>query len=498
MTVPVETHPREETVVPPSPAEVERETSTLATDPPASAMHIEEDQRSAAADPGSGPPRHSPIANALPRLYLDSVVGSGSGAAPFLLPSLPEDEVDDSMGDDAGTGDGVAGPGATEAADDQNAAVPPNVNPAVTTRGDSAISCRPTPYGSWMIVTRKDHRQTGRPSGSGRQTDQRGSNTAAGGAGPSQNASGSRFAPLEEGVEAGLPSSQQHCERRAGKQPTMSGSDVARQPSRPRRPNVIANERQIENERAMARSTPPTVTDQAPRRQSRGSGSRRAAEDDEHTVIRGEMGGQVINSTRVATEEAPTPTAEESEALSQEHHTDPPDGLDMEGDVFMEIEDPNGDNLTEVAGDFNSVITREETDNYTTFSSQRSSKFLEWINVEGLIDMGYSGQKFTWVKVLASGCAKSARLDRALCNLEWRHMFPEAAVFHLPRIDSDHAPILIRMTARHTHAMLLSFKFQAAWLTNNGLNEVVHSTWNTHEDFSANISRMGEADRLAC
>nr|GLL27203.1 hypothetical protein Itr_chr05CG12340 [Ipomoea trifida] len=162
MTVPVETHPREETG-----------DLTLATDPPASAMHIEDDQRSAAADPGSGTPRRSPIANALPRSYLDSVVGSGSGAAPILLPSLPEDEVDDSMGDDAGTGDGVAGFGASVEVDDQNAAVPPNVNPAVTTRGDVDVSRRPNPYGSWMIVTRKDHRQTGRPSGSGRQSDQR-------------------------------------------------------------------------------------------------------------------------------------------------------------------------------------------------------------------------------------------------------------------------------------------------------------------------------------
>nr|GLL27202.1 uncharacterized protein LOC109150389 [Ipomoea trifida] len=42
----------------------------------------------------------------------------------------------------------------------------------------------------------------------------------------------------------------------------------------------------------MARATPPTVTDQVPKRQSRGSGSRRAAEEDEHTVIKGEMGGQ--------------------------------------------------------------------------------------------------------------------------------------------------------------------------------------------------------------
>nr|GMD17672.1 uncharacterized protein LOC109156749 [Ipomoea batatas] len=311
MSVPVETHPREEIVVPPSSAEVDGGALTLVEDPLASAMQIEDvrdEQQSAAADPGSGTPLPSPIANAMPRSYLDSVVGSGSGAAPFLLTSLPEDEVEDSMGDDAGTGDGVAEFGACAEVDDQDAAVSPNANPAVGTRGGTAIARRSKPYGSWMIVTRKDHRQTGRPSGS------------------------------KEEAGTGLPPLLEQSERRADKQPAVSGSDVARQPSRTRRANVIVNERQIENERATA---------QVPRRQSRGSGSRRAAEEDEHVVIRGEMGGQVINSARVANEEGPTANTEESEAQSQEHHTDPPDDFDMEGDVVMEIEDPNGENLTE-------------------------------------------------------------------------------------------------------------------------------------------------------
>jgi len=38
---------------------------------------------------------------------------------------------------------------------------------------------------------------------------------------------------------------------------------------------------------------------------------------------------------------------------------------------------------------------------------------------------------------------KQARLDRALCNLEWREKFQEGCVWHLLQAGSDHSPLLI-------------------------------------------------------
>lgn len=118
-----------------------------------------------------------------------------------------------------------------------------------------------------------------------------------------------------------------------------------------------------------------------------------------------------------------------------------------------------------VAGDFNSVTSREETYNYTAFNSQRSSDFVEWIQNEGLIDMGFGGPSHTWVKGGTTEQAKGARLDRALCNLAWRQRFPEAIVTHLPRLSSDHAPLLIRLIEGSGDRRRAKFKFQAAWLT---------------------------------
>ena len=34
-------------------------------------------------------------------------------------------------------------------------------------------------------------------------------------------------------------------------------------------------------------------------------------------------------------------------------------------------------------------------------------------------------------------------LDRALANADWSSQFPDNAVFHFPRILSDHSPLLI-------------------------------------------------------
>lgn len=143
-----------------------------------------------------------------------------------------------------------------------------------------------------------------------------------------------------------------------------------------------------------------------------------------------------------------------------------------------------------VAGDFNSVISQDETLNYSAFSAQRSSDFVDWIQVEGLVDMGFSGSAFTWTKGASMGYSKAARLDRALCNIQWRQRFPDANVTHLPRVCSDHTPLLIRLKNAHSQRPPTTFKFQAAWLTSGELPGLVHDTWKTEESVQYNLPRM--------
>nr|GMD52524.1 ribonuclease H [Ipomoea batatas] len=321
-----------------------------------------------------------------------------------------------------------------------------------------------------------------------------------------------------------------------------------------RRANVIANENQIENEPTRPHSGTVTGKEPTQGRRHTGSSSRRAAEEDEHVVIRGAQGGKVISSTTVPNGETNMGEIPEANHPVDEHHGDPPGAIDAEGDVIMDItmqqkesmeaEEPKvsgaqvnvicsklgfsdwirvenqeawyyavvygspthnlrrrmWSELTAtkreitgawmVAGDFNSVTSRVERYNYTTFNSQRSSDFVEWIQNEGLIDMGCGGPSHTWVKGGTTEQAKGARLDRALCNLAWRQRFPEAIVTHLPRLSSDHAPLLICLIEGSGDHRRAGFKFQAAWLTSPQLSEVVRTTWRKGTGLQDNIARM--------
>ncbi|KAF7811130.1 putative ribonuclease H protein At1g65750 family [Senna tora] len=96
------------------------------------------------------------------------------------------------------------------------------------------------------------------------------------------------------------------------------------------------------------------------------------------------------------------------------------------------------------------------------------------VDANSLVDLGFSGPGFTWER---GGVA--ARLDRALANMGWRNMFPEASVLHLPPLKSDHSPILIR-----THGMVDSgahkdrpFRFLASWLLHDDFPNVVKDSW---------------------
>lgn len=68
---------------------------------------------------------------------------------------------------------------------------------------------------------------------------------------------------------------------------------------------------------------------------------------------------------------------------------------------------------------------------------------MDWIGDNGLIDMGFVGAKYTWMRGLHLSTLKRARLDRALCNVDLRSLYPDAKVVHLAQIQSDHAPLLI-------------------------------------------------------
>lgn len=78
------------------------------------------------------------------------------------------------------------------------------------------------------------------------------------------------------------------------------------------------------------------------------------------------------------------------------------------------------------------------------------------------------------------------RLDRALCNLDWRLNFPKAEVFAIPAVGSDHSPLILTFVAipcrRHR-----SFIFESFWTQDPDCHEIIAQSWNSAQPHISNL-----------
>jgi len=86
---------------------------------------------------------------------------------------------------------------------------------------------------------------------------------------------------------------------------------------------------------------------------------------------------------------------------------------------------------------------------------------------------------------------KEARLDRALCDAEWRVRFQEGVVRHLIRAGSDHSPLLIA-TEGFTQSLPSKkpFRFHSAWLYHHQFENLVKDNWDSNNLLAQNLSAL--------
>lgn len=75
----------------------------------------------------------------------------------------------------------------------------------------------------------------------------------------------------------------------------------------------------------------------------------------------------------------------------------------------------------------------------------------------GMIDLESKGCAFTWSNNRERANLVKKRLDRAVCDLDWRTTFPLAEAFALPAISSDHSPILLCLSTENVFLSLNPF-----------------------------------------
>ncbi|XP_031103194.1 uncharacterized protein LOC116006838 [Ipomoea triloba] len=145
--------------------------------------------------------------------------------------------------------------------------------------------------------------------------------------------------------------------------------------------------------------------------------------------------------------------------------------------------------IKETTGDFNAITSNAEGTSSSNVGMVRNGDFTHWIFDEALVDLGYSGQNFTWKRGREEGTFRGARLDRALCSMEWIDRNRNTTVTHLTAVESDHCPILIDIDLK-TKTGGDVFMFQGAWTTHPLFLDYVNKHWNAEETVWSNKNSM--------
>ncbi|XP_031105322.1 uncharacterized protein LOC116010180 [Ipomoea triloba] len=145
-----------------------------------------------------------------------------------------------------------------------------------------------------------------------------------------------------------------------------------------------------------------------------------------------------------------------------------------------------------MAGDFNSVTSMEEVNNSESFSLSRCSDFNSWLFREGLVDLGYTGAKFTWMRGVNTSTFRGARLDRALSNVQWKLTYPNTVVEHLPMLHSDHTPLIIITDSSGGASTRSCFRFNMAWVMHAGFLPLIHQYWKSDKSLEANKTSLAK------
>ena len=126
-----------------------------------------------------------------------------------------------------------------------------------------------------------------------------------------------------------------------------------------------------------------------------------------------------------------------------------------------------------MVGDFNDILSCDEKLGGNRPVASRIREFRDCLNACSMIDMRFSRPKYTWSNCHDFSSLIMERLDRVVANSDWRLLFPDASVTHLPRTHSDHCPLLLSLCPVHSCSFPRPFRFENMWLSHPDFINVV-------------------------
>ncbi|PKU68636.1 putative mitochondrial protein [Dendrobium catenatum] len=109
----------------------------------------------------------------------------------------------------------------------------------------------------------------------------------------------------------------------------------------------------------------------------------------------------------------------------------------------------------------------------------------EVMNNNDFHDIGFQGPSYTWCNNKEGLARIWERLDRVWLNSKALLEFPNAVVKHLPRISSDHCPVLLQIDIKMQHNKR-EFKFENLWCSYDAAKGIIAKSWRKNDFGSPN------------
>ncbi|XP_061364604.1 uncharacterized protein LOC133308038 [Gastrolobium bilobum] len=121
----------------------------------------------------------------------------------------------------------------------------------------------------------------------------------------------------------------------------------------------------------------------------------------------------------------------------------------------------------------------------------RCCQFASVLNECGVMDLGGGGNRFTWKGPKFLHLERVyKRLDRAVGNESWRAAFEEADVLVLPRLFSDHSPILVRMVREEVCWRERPFRYLVVWQNDVRFLPFMKNNWIPSDSLLDNLNSL--------
>ncbi|KAJ6871911.1 hypothetical protein NC651_031103 [Populus alba x Populus x berolinensis] len=134
-----------------------------------------------------------------------------------------------------------------------------------------------------------------------------------------------------------------------------------------------------------------------------------------------------------------------------------------------------------VLGDFNAIIRAEDRSGGDINWYHHQNEFSQCIRQSELIQLPYTGMKYTWHNGQQGEHTIQKKLDWTFGNSCLFTNFPAAHSVFMPRLISDHSAMLLHLaTQPATRPRHFPFKFLNAWADRSEFMAIVQSSWGTH------------------